>query len=134
MAKGDLFSMPHRFPHAIAQGPNGDYIALPIYAFNPIYAGQVDETYPLVKQYGVIATGTKTECKQGLRLIEKERRLTGTWVPLDRALEIIAKIADGHVQARDWSKCHRCFGEGSVYVNRMKLRCPLCGGNGRGMR
>ena len=90
-----LYSMPHRFPFAIAQGPNGDYITLPIYAFNPVYAGQVNETYPLVKQYGVIATGTKTECKIGLRLIEKEQRLTGTWVPLNRALEILSSLTDG---------------------------------------
>ena len=124
-----------RFPHAIAQGPSGDYVVLPIYAFNPEnWAVDGNETYPLMKQHGVIATGTKTECLRGLLFIKKEAKLTGKRVPLDRALALLEPVSEKGAQPRDWSKCHRCYGEGRVYVNRMKIRCPLCGGSGRGMR
>jgi hypothetical protein len=128
-----LYTDNPRFPWAIAQGPGDDYVAAPIYAFNPLYARQVDETYPPLKQHVVIATGTKTECSRGVRLIQREERSSRKQVPLDRAMQILEE-SQNTPQARDWSKCHRCFGSGSVYVDRMKLRCPLCGGSGQGMR
>lgn len=124
-----------RFPHALAHGPSGDYVVLPVYAFNPEnWSEDGNETYPLMKQHGVIATGTKTECLRGLLLIRKEAKRTSKKVPLNRALELIESVSEKVGQARDWSKCHRCYGEGSVYVARIKIRCPLCGGTGRGMR
>jgi hypothetical protein len=128
-----------RFLYAIALGPSGDYVVAPIYAFNPeSWSENGNETYPLLKRHGVIATGTKTECLRGEFQIRKERLLTKKNVPLDRALEILKPLSDNGdgdgAKPRDWSKCHQCFGNGSVYAGRMKIRCSLCGGSGRGAR
>lgn len=126
---------PVRFPHAIAHGPSGDFVVLPIYAFNPeSWSEDGNETYPLMKQHEVIATGTKTECLRGLMLIRKEAARTKKKVSLEQAIRLLEPVSEAAGQPRDFSKCHRCYGEGSVYVARMKIRCPLCGGNGRGMR
>lgn len=129
--------MAKRIPYAIAQAPYQNlwdgYVAAPIYAFDPIRPGQRDETYPLLKNFGVIAIGTKTECMQGVRIIKREQRATQKPVELRRVFQLLEELADGP-KARDFSLCHRCYGEGAVYVERMKITCPLCGGSGRGMR
>ena len=123
-----------RPPYAIAQGPLGDYVVAPIHAFNPeSWARGGNETYPLLKRHGVIATGTKTECLRGQLVIRKEAMITHKIVPLDRALELLSAHIES-AKPRDWSKCHQCFGDGSVYPAGMKVRCSLCGGSGRGMR
>jgi hypothetical protein len=124
-----------RFPYAIAQGPSGDYVVAPIYAFNPeAWSTDGNETYPLLKQHGVIATGTKTECLRGELVIHKEERRTRKSVPLEKALELLKIHTEERMKMRDWSKCHHCYGEGHVFVSRMLVRCPSCGGSGRGMR
>jgi hypothetical protein len=125
--------MAKRFPYAIGHSRFNDYVAAPIYAFDPIRPGQIDETYPFLKNHGVIAIGTKTECMQGVQVIEHEQRTTQRRVGLDRALQLLEELSAGP-KARDFSKCHRCYGRGTVYVERMKITCPLCGGSGRRMR
>jgi hypothetical protein len=124
-----------RVPYAIAQGPLGDYVVAPIHAFNPeSWSADGNETYPLLKQHGVIATGTKMECLRGELVLRKETKLTRKKVPLDRALELLKTHIEEGVKIRDWSKCHHCYGDKYVFAGRMKIRCPSCGGNGRGMR
>lgn len=128
---------PHtkRPPYAIAQGPLGDYVVAPVHAFNPeSWNTSGNETYPLLKQHGVIATGTKMECLRGELAIRRETRLTKKHVPLDRALELLREHIEESAKPRDWSKCHHCYGEGRVFSGQMKVRCPSCGGTGRGMR
>ena len=74
--------MSHRSPHTnrppytIAQGPLGDYVVAPVHAFNPeSWNTSGNETYPLLKQHGVIATGTKMECLRGELAIRREAKL-----------------------------------------------------------
>lgn len=125
--------MTTRIPYAIGHGPQGDYVAAPVHAFDPIRPGQIDETYPFLKQHVVIATGTKTECLTGERVLTRARKALGTNIKLDHALQLLEELSRGP-EARDFSRCHRCYGDGSVYVKHQKIRCPLCGGSGRGMR
>jgi hypothetical protein len=124
-----------RPPYAIAQGPLGDYVVAPIHAFNPESCStDGNETYPLLKKHGVIATGTKIECLRGELLIRKEAKLTKKTVQLNRALELLQTHIDEGAKPRDWSKCRHCFGDGHVSTGNMLVRCPSCGGSDRGMR